>query len=75
MGKLIYLSHIRPDITCAVSVVSEFMHSPRECHMDIVQGILRYLKAIPRKGLLFKKNDDILVEAYIDVDWTGSKKD
>ena len=43
--------------------------------MDIVQGILRYLKAITRKGLLFKKNDDILVEAYIDVDWTGSKKD
>ena len=31
------------------------MHSPRECHMDVVQGILRYLKSTPRKGFLFKK--------------------
>ena len=24
--------------------------------MDVVQGILRYLKSTPRKGFLFKKN-------------------
>ncbi|VVA40347.1 PREDICTED: Retrovirus-related Pol poly from, partial [Prunus dulcis] len=28
--KLIYLSHTRPDITYAVSVVSQFMHSHSE---------------------------------------------
>ena len=38
--KLIYLLHIRLDIVYAVSVVSQFMHSPRECHMDVAQGIL-----------------------------------
>ena len=27
VGKLIYLSHTRPDIAFAVSVVSQFMHS------------------------------------------------
>ena len=28
VGRLIYLSHTRPDISYAVSVVSQFMHSP-----------------------------------------------
>lgn len=28
VGKLIYLSHTRPDIAYAVSVASQFMHNP-----------------------------------------------
>ena len=28
VGRLIYLSHTRPDIAYAVSVVSRFMHNP-----------------------------------------------
>ena len=27
--KLIYLSHTRPDIDLAVSLISQFMHSPK----------------------------------------------
>jgi hypothetical protein len=52
VGKLIYLSHTRPDIAYAVSVVSQFMHNPRQPHMDVVERILRYLKSSPGKGLL-----------------------
>ena len=33
VGKLIYLSHTRPDTTYAISVVSQFMHDPRERHL------------------------------------------
>jgi Reverse transcriptase (RNA-dependent DNA polymerase) len=36
VGRLIYLSHTRPDISFAVSVVSRYMHDPREGHMDAV---------------------------------------
>jgi len=49
VGKLIYLSHARPDITYAVNVISQFMHDPRKLHMDVVERILRYLKSTPRK--------------------------
>jgi hypothetical protein len=36
VGRLIYLSHTRPDISFVVSVVSRYMHDPREGHMDAV---------------------------------------
>ena len=44
VGKLIYLSHTRPDIAFAVSVVSQFMHSPKQIHFDALLRIVRYLK-------------------------------
>ena len=55
MGKLIYLSHMRPDIACVVSLVSQFMHNPSKDHIEIVVRILCYLKSSHGKGLMFKK--------------------
>ena len=75
MGKLIYLSHNRPDICYAVSIVSQFMHCPSEEHMDAVVRILRYLKSAPGRGLLFYKNNHLEVEGYIDADWAISISD
>ena len=40
VGRLIYLSHTRPDIAFAVSVVRQFMHDPKSSHMDAVYRIL-----------------------------------
>lgn len=68
VGKLIYLSLTRPDITYSVSFVSRFMHSPTKRHYEAVQQILRYLKGTPRKGLLFKKNDRRDVEGFVAAD-------
>ncbi|GAB2282201.1 hypothetical protein Dimus_039528 [Dionaea muscipula] len=51
VGRLIYLSHTRPYIAYAVSVVSQFMQAPSRDHMDAVYHILRYLKGSPGKGL------------------------
>ncbi|KAL6325478.1 hypothetical protein AAG906_023323 [Vitis piasezkii] len=58
VGKLIYLSHTRPDIAYAVSVVSQFMHCPSEDHMSAVMQILRYLKS-SRKGTYVLQNDHL----------------
>lgn len=75
VGKLIYLSHTRPDIAYAVSIVSQFMHSPSEVHMDAVMRILRYLKGTPGRGLIFQKNGNLNVTGYTDADWAGSVED
>jgi len=32
--KLIYLAHTRPDIAHSISVISPFMHDPRESHLQ-----------------------------------------
>jgi hypothetical protein len=75
VGRLIYLSHTRSDIAYAVSVISQFMHSPRESHMEAVYRILRYLKSSPGKGLLFSRHGHLKIEAYTDADWAGSIMD
>jgi hypothetical protein len=75
VGKLIYLSHTRPDIAFAVSVVSQFMHDPKTTHLEAVNRILRYLKGCPGKGLLYIKQGNLKVECYTDADWAGSLDD
>lgn len=66
VGKLIYLSHTRPDIAYAVGVVSRFMHMPQIDHMTSVMRILRYLKGKSSKDVLFGKNNNLDLLAYTD---------
>ena len=72
VGKLIYLSHTRPDIAYAVSLVSQFMHNPSKEHLSVVIRILRYLKSSPGSGLMFRKYGHLDVEGHSDADWAGS---
>ncbi|XP_027767958.1 uncharacterized protein LOC114074298 [Solanum pennellii] len=57
VGKLIYLTHTRKDIAYDVSVVKQFMLNPTEDHMEAVYRILRYMKRIAGKQILFLKNE------------------
>ena len=76
VGRLMYLAHTRPDLTSALSIVSQFMHNPEEQHMNPVMRILRYLKSAPRKGIFFTKNVDCQsVDAYSDADWAEAIDD
>lgn len=75
VGRLIYLSHTRPDIAYAVSVVSRFMHSPSEDHMEAVYRILCYLKSCPGRVLMFKRSEGQGISGYTDEDWAGNKTD
>ena len=75
VGKLIYLSHTRPDIGFSVSMVSQFMNNPTEKHMTAVTRILRYLKMTPGKGLFFQRTTKKEIEIFSDADWAGSVTD
>jgi hypothetical protein len=75
VGKLIYLTITRPDITYAVSLVSQFMHSPTSLHLTIVKRILRYLKGTVTKGILMKNNGHFKLEGFSDSDWAGNAID
>lgn len=56
VGKVIYLSHTRPDMAFVVSLVSQSMHAPGSEHKEVVFRIIRYLKGSPEKGLLYKNH-------------------
>lgn len=75
VGKLIYLSHTRPNIAFVASTVSQFIHSPGKQHFEAAYRILRYLKATPGKGLPFRKPDNMNIEVYTDANWVGKSCD
>ena len=72
VGKLIYLTHTRPDISFAVHLLSQFMHAPHEIHRQAANQVLAYLKGCPGKGLLFPRSTDQTVKVYTDADFAGS---
>ena len=75
VGKLIYLSHTRLDISYAVGIVSQFMHNPNEEHLKVALRIVKYLKNSPEMGLFFAKVETMEVEIYTDADWASSSLD
>lgn len=75
VGKLNYLTVTRPDISFAVSVVSQFLNSPCEEHWDAVVRILKYIKKAPGKGLLYEDKGHTRIMGYSDADWAGSPTD
>ncbi|KAK8956599.1 hypothetical protein KSP39_PZI000178 [Platanthera zijinensis] len=76
VGKLIYLTVTRPDISFAVGLVSRYMHSPRKSHLQAVERILRYLKNAPGQGLVYKTSSYApTLVAYSDADYAGSLDD
>ncbi|KAG5219223.1 ion channel CASTOR [Salix suchowensis] len=75
VGKLIYLTITRPDITYAVSLVSQFMHAPTVHHFSMVKRILRYLKGTIGRGIVMTRNNHTNMMGYTDSDWAGNQLD
>ena len=44
VGRLIYLAHTRPGIAYLMSVISQFMHDPREPNLQAAYRVLHYLR-------------------------------
>eukprot|EP00253_Pinus_taeda_P020745 PITA_20745 len=44
VGKLLYLTHTRPDLSFTVGPVAWFMQKPRESHWKIAKRMLRYVR-------------------------------
>ena len=55
VGRLICLSHTRPNITIVAGMTNQYMNSPCKEHLYIVYGIVGSLKKNPSIELFFKK--------------------
>nr|CAN68286.1 hypothetical protein VITISV_017015 [Vitis vinifera] len=71
----ISISQRKPYIVFFVSVVSQYMHSPKESHLEAVYKIIKYLKGSSRIRLFFKKGDSKKVKIYTNEDWAVSAED
>ncbi|GKE45587.1 hypothetical protein Tco_1472871 [Tanacetum coccineum] len=73
-GKLIYLTHTRPDISYTVQCLSQRMHAPLKFNLQDALKVLRYLKGSPSKGMKYSsyiQNDSSSgkVIGFTDADW------
>jgi len=75
VGRLIYLTNTRPDISFSVSVLSQFMHSPRTSHLEATRRVLRYLKGAPGLGLFYRAGCSSSLSCFTDADFAGSLTD
>jgi len=75
VGKLNYLTQTIPDISFPLSIVSQFLNSPRDSHWNAVVRILKYIKRAPGKGLVFTDRGHTNIVGYSDSDWAGDASD
>ena len=71
IGRLIYLTTTRPDISYAVNQLSQFLSSPTTIQQRAALRVLKYVKGTPGLGLLFPTNFDMKLKAFSDFDWAG----
>ena len=69
VGRLIYLSITRPELSYIVHILSQFMQTPLLPHWEAALRVVRYLKGCPAQGILLPSNNDITLTAYCDSDW------
>lgn len=62
--RLLYLTLTRPNSTCVVHRLSQFLAKPREPHMQVVNKIIQYIEGIPSRGLFFASKSDLQVKAF-----------
>jgi len=69
VGKVIYLTITRPDISFVVRVASQFMQAPLVDQWNVIIHIHKYIKKTLGHGLLYEDKRDTRISGYCDVDW------
>jgi len=69
VGRLLYLTLTRPDISYSVQHLSQFLQHPRQPHYEAALHVLRYLKGTASHGLFYPVSSDLKLQAFCDADW------
>ncbi|XP_056688715.1 uncharacterized mitochondrial protein AtMg00810-like [Spinacia oleracea] len=69
LGRLIYLTITRPNISFTVQLLSQFMHQPTSVHMQVAKRLLRYIAGTFNQGILLASTSTSTLTAYCDNDW------
>ncbi|XP_015078103.1 uncharacterized protein LOC107021900 [Solanum pennellii] len=58
VGRLLYLTVTRPDLSYAVQTLSQFMNAPKRSHMDAAIRVVKYIKQDSSSGILLAAQPD-----------------
>jgi hypothetical protein len=61
----------RPDIAYAVHQATHHTHYPRASHALAVKRIIRYLQGTKDCGTIFRPDNSMKVDCYVDADFSG----
>ena len=65
IGRLLYLTLTRPDISNSVSCLSQFKSEPCLPYLHVAHKILQYLKGTPSQGLFFPSNTTLQFKRFL----------
>ncbi|XP_021856080.1 uncharacterized mitochondrial protein AtMg00810-like [Spinacia oleracea] len=71
LGRLIYLTITRTDISFTVQLLSQFMHQPTLVHMQAAKRLLTYIAGTVNQGILLASTSAATLTSYCDSDWDG----
>ncbi|XP_019054587.1 PREDICTED: uncharacterized protein LOC109115245 [Nelumbo nucifera] len=71
VGRLVYLTIIRPDLCFAVNCLSQFLHDPNTEHLDVALRVVRYLKGTSSFGIFMAAQNDLILRGFCDSDWSS----
>lgn len=71
VGRLLYLTITRPDLSYGVHVLSQFIASPHIDHLQAAYKMVKYIKGTLGQGLFFPRDNSVQLQAYSDSDWGG----
>jgi len=69
IGRLLYLTHSRPEIAYAVNKLSQFLDAPTTEHMLAELHVLKFLINNPGQGLFFSSSSSLTLKGFFDSDW------
>ncbi|KAJ8719262.1 hypothetical protein PYW07_016818 [Mythimna separata] len=76
IGSLMYLSVLtRPDITFAVSYLSQFNNCHTDEHWAYAKRILKYLKKTINFGIKYCADGNTKIKGFVDSDWANDSVD
>ncbi|XP_074313551.1 secreted RxLR effector protein 161-like [Silene latifolia] len=71
VGRLVYLTITRPNLVYAVHILSQFVNEPRKEHWEAAVRVVRYIKRSPSMGILLKRDSDLHLRGYCDLDYAS----